>query len=511
MFSFFCILQAQEANFLEEESMVVNSGEAQYDGKEIILVGKVVVQHGLGQISARRLSLLPASNHDKKSKFAFLKVSEDVQLELKGGGCLYCQRAEVDYAKMQGLFLGNPESPDVTYLNTCRGKESQQIAKPPLEVKSYQMTLKLLREPATTSTSAKILVNQIEAVQNVRVRYNQDYLLLADYAIYQNLPAMDASSNAGVLTLSVRGERPMCEMTNLNGDRLLATSIQVNTVQRQLWLGQPVGQLNMPRENLSHQTLEFKAQELTWDDQQQILRLKGLVKITQNGTVHVETDREIAIVQALVNGKRTLRSIQSPAKTQIFYVDVQKGNTHKMNCPGPLIIDHERQNMLLHGLSNLSGEMDESQQVYIEDVLGDMYADRVQINYAWEDRQLVPDKIILEGRVRLLNRFDGHLEESGSILHYALADRVEYLPKQHEMTLASSKGSRVLFFDKVNNVQMSAPSLKVRHDVTTRKDSIQGLGDVRFTFIEKELEQLKQRFRLEESAEKEPNNAKSKK
>jgi hypothetical protein len=78
------------------------------------------------------------------------------------------------------------------------------------------------------------------------------------------------------------------------------------------------------------------------------------------------------------------------------------------------------------------------------------------------------------------------------------------------MTLAGVNGNRVLFFDKVNNVQMSAPSLKVRHDSSTQKDSIQGLGDVRFTFIEKELEQLKEHFRLEES-QKEHGSAKSKK
>lgn len=499
--------EAQESSILEkDDALFVNSGEAQYDGKEIVLVGQVAVQHSLGQISARRLSLVPSSQ-DKKSKFAFLKISDDVQLELRGGGRLICQVAEVDYAKMQGVFLGNVEAPDVTYLNTGEEKEGLPKTRPPLEVKSYQMILNLLREPATASAPAKTLVKQIEAIQNVRVNYNQDHLLVADYAIYQRMPSASSASNAGLLTLSVRGDHPVCQMTNLNGDRLQAQTIRVQTEERQLWLDQPKGMLYMRQEKLPPQTLEFSANELTWDDQRQTLQLKGDVNIIQNETVRVQTPFQISIAQAIINGKRTLRSIQAPEQTQISYLDAKKKNMHRIYCPGPLMIDHERQIMTLQGSPNQSGQIEESRQVYLEDMLGEMYADRVHMNYTWEGRQLVPEKITLEGHVRLLNRFDGHPEESGSVLHYALADQVDFTPKQQEMILTSSTGNRVLFFDKVNNVQMSAPSLKVRHDVTTQKDSIQGLGDVRFTFMEKELEQLKQRFRLEQ----EKDNDKSKK
>jgi lipopolysaccharide export system protein LptA len=500
-------INGQEATLLEkDDAMVINSGEAQYDGKEIVLSGQVVVQHGLGQISARRLSLLPSSHSGKKNKFAFLKISEDVQIELRGGGKLYCQQAEVDYAKMQGIFSGSAEAPDVTYLNTGEGTDASKKTRPPLEVKSDQMIFHLLREAATSKT----LVKQIEASHNVRVSYNQDYLLLADDAFYQRMPSAN-SAHAGLLTLSVRGDNPVCQMTNANGDRLNAQSIQVNTAERQLWLDQPQGVLYMRREKWPTQAVEFSANELVWDDQKQTLHLRGRVNMTHNGTVHVQTDHEIAMAQALVNDKRTLRFIQSPQQTKIAYLDVEKGNHRHIYCPGPLVIDHERQVMTLQGLPNAAGQIEESQQVYVEDLLGEMYADHVSIHYSWRERQLVPEKVTLEGHVRLLNRFDGHPEEAGTILHYALADRVNYLPKQQEMTLDGTQGNRVLFFDKVNNVQMSAPSLKVRHDMTTRKDAIQGFGDVRFTFIEKELAQLKQRFRLEESSHKELGNDQSKK
>lgn len=514
-FLLFSTLQSQESSIVEkDDSMIVDSGEAQYNGKEIILVGQVVVQHSLGQISARHLSVQPAINQEKKNKFGFLKISDDVHVEFKGGGTLDCQQAEIDYSKMHGIFLGNSSRPDVTYLNTEEEKEENQKARIPFELKSSQMTLELIREPASPHLSAaKTLVKQIEADQQVRVYYNRDFLLLADHALYEHIPDKQSSSMAGLLTLTVSGNFPACKMTNLNGDRLSAHMIKVNTVERKLWLSQPTGIIYMRREAHPTQTLEFSAKELVWDDQQQNLLLKGQINMIQNEILHVHTDHELSISQILSNGKRTLQYLKAPQSTQISYADIQNENSHKIYCPGSLFIDHERQEMVLQGLMNLSeGQRgEESEQVHIEDVAGEMYADQVHIHYTWEDQQLVLLKMILEGNVRLMNRFGGYLEEVGSILHYALADHVEFFPKEQEMVLTSVSGNRVLFFDKVNNVQMSAPSLKVRHDVVTKKDVIQGVGDVRFTFIEKEFEQLKNHFSLVESAQKELKGAKSSK
>jgi lipopolysaccharide export system protein LptA len=503
-FSLFSIVQGQENLSLpKEDSMVVNSGEAQYDGKEIVLVGEVVVQHPLGQISSHRLSVQPSIEQGKKNKFGFLRISDDVAIELKGGGQLYCQQAEIDYGKMQGIFLGNLTHPDVIYLNTGEGQENADKARLPFEIKSIQMTLELIRE-MDPSSSTKILVKQIEADQNVRVSFNQDYLLVADHAVYQRIPTAPSSSIAGLLTLSVREHLPACKITNLNGDNLSAQIIQLNTIERKLWFSQSKGMLCMQREGNPAQNLEFSSKELVWDDLQQTLLLKGDIRLTQNN-LRLQTDHELLIARANLEGEKNLKYFQAPKNSHISYLDVQKGDTHQIYCPGPLMMDHEHQKMELQGAIGPP-----YQQVCIEDVLGEIYADRVQMNYVWQDNQLIPEKMILEGHVHLMNRFDGHLEEVGSVLHYALADRVEYFLKQQEMVLTSTKDSRVLFFDRVNNVQMSAPHLKVWRDPTTQKEMIQGLGDVRFTFMEKEFEQLKRHFTLTDVSQKEHKSAKSK-
>lgn len=485
-------LSAQETVSLPiEEAIVVNSGEAQYDGKEIVLVGQVAVQHSLGQIAAHRLSLLPSMNKGKKSKLGFLNISEDVHIDLKDGGELYCQQAEVDYAKMQAVFLGNREHPDVIYLK--RAEEQEEDGKARLELRSLDMTCELIREAESPTLSAKTFIKHITANKNIRVNYNQEYLLLADHAIYQRLPD-ETTPKAGLLTLTVKDNLSACMMTNLNGDRLLAHMIRLNTIDRKIWLDQPEGKLYFRNEKNPDQILEFSSQELIWDDQADSLLMKGAVDITQNQTLRMTTSREILISQMRVDGKKTVRFLRSPQDTQIYYSDIQKELGHKIHCPGPFVIDNERLEMTMQLSRDLTLSQEENKQVFIEDILGDMYADFVHIYYSWNEKHLVAEKMILQGNVRLVNRYAGPSGDSGVILHYALADSVEYFPKLNEMMLKGENDNRVLFIDKTNNVQMSAPSLKLKHDPITKKDAIQGLGDVRFTFIEKELEQLKNRF-----------------
>ena len=223
-----------------EMPMQVNSGSASYDGKKMVLTGDVVVQHSLGQISARRLSFNPQA--EKQGNQTSLEISESVEILLKGGGMLQCQQADVDYARMRGIFLGNAELPDVVYRNEGEKKNA------PIEVKSGQMILDLIRQPGADSSSPQTVVKQIEADQNVRVAYDKDYFLLADHALYQRLSNTDPSSLAGMLTLSVQGSRPFCLLTSVNGDSIQAKTIQVNAGDRKIWLAEAEGKLLMQQD-----------------------------------------------------------------------------------------------------------------------------------------------------------------------------------------------------------------------------------------------------------------------
>jgi len=159
-----------------------------------------------------------------------------------------------------------------------------------------------------------------------------------------------------------------------------------------------------------------------------------------------------------------------------------------IHCPGSFSIQPEKKEVILCGTT---------EQVFIEDVVGEIYADCVKMQYNTpEQEQFIPEKIILEGNVKIFSRLDSHPQGSDSSLHYALAPMAEYFPPKQEMILTGTTEHRVLFFDQVHHMQMSALSLVIKKDPVTEKNSIQATGDVRCIFSEQELQQLKKHFRL---------------
>jgi lipopolysaccharide export system protein LptA len=93
------------------------------------------------------------------------------------------------------------------------------------------------------------------------------------------------------------------------------------------------------------------------------------------------------------------------------------------------------------------------------------------------------------GNVKMCNHFAGNAREVTPLDQYALADAITYTPKNRLLTLHSSGSHRVLFYDKANRVQVSAPKVVIFGNHTFK-----GVGDVRCTFAEQELEVLKKQF-----------------
>jgi hypothetical protein len=121
--------------------------------------------------------------------------------------------------------------------------------------------------------------------------------------------------------------------------------------------------------------------------------------------------------------------------------------------------------------------------------LGEIYADRAQVDYQEIDGKLEATKVTLYENVHLVNM--GSEEKPGS--QYALADEVTFFP-QEQLTILESKNGKVLFYDKQRDMQLSARKVRAQRDPLTKKESVQGIGDVRFVFGPEELEKIKQRF-----------------
>lgn len=473
----------------EADSLIIHSGEAEYNGSEVTLNGNVRVEHSLGILSGRHITLTPAK--DKKNSLGLLILDEDVVVDFSQGGQLTCQKAEINYQKLSGNFSGNVQHPDVIY----REKKSlDKSKKNSILLKSKTVDVDLM-SASSEGQSKKIFLKQIKADDNVKAYYDDDYMVFCDFATYN--PIQNGST--GILSLGMANSgNTSCLLMTQNQDHIQAKDVLIDTQKRQLACSHPRGTLIFNKE----QILLFSSDKMIIDETKQMLSLQQAVKVNLGSQVDLSTNKEIEIHRDEINGKKVLTKIFSPEETLITYLEQNKILEHRLFCYGALTIDHDLLQATLKSPVNSQGFTIEGKQVSFEDLLGRIQADVVVIIYQQIDRKLIPSKIILSGDVKIFNCFDGHVQESGSVLQYALADVVEYDPFSKEMLLRSGEGKRVLLFDKVNNIQMSAPALKIIRDEAHPKGSIKGIGDVRFTFIEKEFEQLRKNFKLSDKTKK---------
>jgi len=183
-------------------------------------------------------------------------------------------------------------------------------------------------------------------------------------------------------------------------------------------------------------------------------------------------DKEIRHITCL--GETTLRCYQEDEEVYLI-------------CYGDLFLDHEKRTITMNSPQNTEGEVEEDVQLFFEDGKGKMFSDHAVLAYAVIEDQFTPLQLTLEGNVRMYHR-------EGPLLQYALADRSVFFVEKQEVHFKALETKRVLFYDRVNQLTMSAPEVKVKRDPSTKKDSVQGVGDVRFYLDEEELHQLRQRI-----------------
>lgn len=449
------------------EDMELSAKTANFDGSALLLSGDVQIQNIIGDLAADNINC----QTDQNKKISKIDLDGNVAMQLKGDQSLKCQNAQLDISQHSAVLLGNDVNPDVVYERSPNDKEAF------LQILSRRMAIGFKE-----NADQRWLLDAVQADDKVRINYKNDYASTADKAVYQHFP------NGKIVLASDDANANLCEVTDKKGSRIHSRQIEIDTEKKSLDFDHPTGSLE--------DAIEFSTDKLTWDDATQTLQLEGDVHIKQKGFGEVVTNHQMKMVLHIVDGKKVIHTIEAPQESELTFADDIKGLVHQLSCYGPLSIDNERGQVMME---SPEGAVENDKQVHFSNRMGDLYADRALLSYKRNDKNaIVPTSLRMEGHVKCLNRFDGHLQESGLVLQYSLADAVEYFPEKHELLLSGKDKNRVLLFDRVKNMQMSAPSLKIFNLEPDKKPTIQGMGDVRMKFAERELQQMKQYFHFED-------------
>ncbi len=199
--------------------------------------------------------------------------------------------------------------------------------------------------------------------------------------------------------------------------------------------------------------------------------------ITLTGNVIVENamGRVTAEKAVLTRDEAGSTRIDFPWIELIQAVTLTLPNGNHLNCDR-VFLDYTKMT------SHFTG----SPQVAYSDERGEVWADEAFVDYVETEGSIKPTKVRLVDNVKLV------YSESNQ---YALADLVVYYPDEQLTVLEGKDGKRVLFFDRERDMQLSARQVRASRNPETGKDSVKGVGDVRFVFGQDELSKIKDRFK----------------
>lgn len=473
-----------------DSPMEVASDQCEFDGKKLTLSGSISIVHELGKITAGEAILFP-NPEEKKLSIGSIKIAQNVNISSKDGSRLTCEEAILNFLNKHGEFLSGGPTAFVIYQSGLKDKTAV-----PLVIKSRSMQAQI--ENAKAKNESQLRLNSVIAREDVEIQY-KDVTATADNALFQRIEnqidpdKVMLKEMPGVITLSMSQPEDFCRIYNTKGDLIYTPTLSIDTSKRKIDIQKPKGKVQI-QENALGSYLEFSANSLIWDLNTDHLRLKEniVAEIPNRGTL--KTDEELEIFYNNVDGKRQLRCVESQGLTVLTSPEKDSVNNHYLYCFGKMLIDHEKLVTTFDSPINQQGQVSTGNQVVFRDSIGEMHADKLFIYYENVEGKMSPSKMIAEGNVYLLDRKGTPANEIAPLLHYALADRAEYEFESKEAHFIAAKKNRVLFYDKTNNLQISAPALKLKRNGPDNKESVQGIGDVRFSFLEKESDRLNERF-----------------
>jgi hypothetical protein len=474
-------LMASEPGFPESGS--VSSTNATYDGNALILTGHVVLDHGLGKMTAEEASL-QKQEMGKDFPFSVIELRKDVHLALKNSAELLCETADLDFNALKGLLHAKEDS-KVVYTDVYKKKKEML----PFKLTGNSVELLFFKQPSEDKKSTYD-IETVLVKDDVLIDYAQLFHLRADHALYrkQNAAAPSASKEfQGIITAYPKDELSPCQLTH-GEDVIDADMIDLNMMESKLSLLHPRGRLIstlLPK--LQKEPMRFSADHLIWDHITNTLSLRGHIQIQEESLGVLTALEDLQLIHSTGKGKSLLKAIHAQGPTTLTYKDPSFSQPHKLVSHGKMDIDRSK---LLATLDSpeKEGRVPIEKQIYYEEEEIGVFADRAVLEYSESEDLLHPVSLNLKGNIRLFSHDPKQPPRCG------IADRLNYSLTTRTLILAANPGSRVLFWDESQGLRMSASEVHITHDPETNHHMVKGVGKVQLTLTTEEQQHLKQLF-----------------
>ncbi|MDR2539266.1 MAG: hypothetical protein LBC45_01375 [Chlamydiales bacterium] len=452
---------------------LVSSENASYDGQDLILSGDVVIDHILGKMQAKKALL----KREEKTHFPFnqIELDQEVLILLKEYGRITADRARFDLQKNQGILHSHQER-NVTYQDRFYDKRKRCI---PFTIEGRSLKLKL---SSKEEKDREYLIDSICAEQNVAISYANAFFLTAAKATYNQLDRIHQWK--GCISAYGQDADTHCCLTHEQGV-VHAKQIDIHLIDSYLQLFYAKGILQSflsPKAEKS--TLHFSTDSLHWNDLEKKLLFKGPTQIEEQDLGVIHTQDELTIKNSMMNHKLVFQTLDAKGHTVMACKDL-KGRNHRIESHGRLYID---QNQLQAWMISPDQEGNVQTQLHYQTEDLNIFSDSAQLDYLNINQHVKPSFIILKEHIRLFSK------DPNKPIQLAIADQMSYSLDTRSIVLSAHPGKRVLFWDALQELKISASEVHINIDCSTQEKTIKGIGNIRFAFSKEEQTQFNQYF-----------------
>jgi hypothetical protein len=466
-------------------SASLSSSNATYDGNSLLLTGHVLLDHGLGKMSAEEASL-QRQEAGKDFPFSLIQLRKDVLLTLKSSAQIVCGSADLDFTALRGLLLPS-EDGTVVYSDRIKKKKGGDTTPLKLSGQFVELTFsKQLHNEEKTDYE----IDNIQAKQNVLIEYADNFQLQAHQALYRKELSPNHKTSKrefqGVVTAYPQDDQSQCRLCH-EGDEIFADMVDIDLPNSKLSLLHPKGKLAtaiLP--DVQKGEMRFQSDYLYWDQEKNLLTLKGHIVIDEASVGTLNAQDELQITHTSTKGGRLLKNIHAKGYSTLSYKD-EHSHWHKLICHGAINLDRDKLKASIESPGQ-EGIVALDKQIYYEEKEIAFYADSASLEYSIAGNLIQPSQLILKGNIRLFSHAPLKPPRCGS------ADRVTYSLTTGTLILSANPGKKVLFWDEAQGIHLSAPEVHIVYDVETKQQNVKGIGTVQFSFTLEEQSKLQQLF-----------------
>ncbi|MGC1879295.1 MAG: hypothetical protein WA678_07975 [Rhabdochlamydiaceae bacterium] len=470
------------------DSGSLSSSDASYDGNSLLLTGHVILDHGLGKMTAEEASL-QRQETGKDFPFSLIQLRHHVLLALKNSAEISCGSADLDFTELKGI-LHPPENGKVVYTDQIKKKRGGGVSS--LKLTGQIAELRFLRQEHD-GKKTEYEIENILAKEDVVIDYAGDFQLYAHQALYRKeLSSDDKTSKKefqGIVTAYPKDEHSQCHLSHAGGDEIDADMVDLDLINSKISLLHPKGVLAaslLPQ--LQRGEIRFQADHLYWDQIKNILTLKGRVVVDENSLGILNAEDELQIIQDTVKGKRLLKEIHAQGPSTLLYKDPQH-ISHRLISSGSIDFDRNKLRATIDSLEK-EGIVTQDKQLYYEEEEFAVYANHASLEYCISNDTMELSSLTLHGNVRLFSH------DPQKPLRCGIADRLTYSLTTKTLILSANPGKKVLFRDESQGMRLSGPEVHITYDSETKQQHVKGIGAVQLAFTPDEENKLQQLFPL---------------